>query len=112
MAFAEPLAVAIHAAHEAGDLQGKRIFISGVGPIGCLIVSAVKTLGAAEVVCADIGTRSLSLARQMGADTLVNPQHDSLDDWKAEKGISISVLKSLGILPLSQRVWKSHGPKA
>lgn len=22
----------------------------------------------------------------MGADTLVNPQHDSLDDWKAEKG--------------------------
>ncbi|MGC7979279.1 zinc-binding dehydrogenase, partial [Salmonella enterica] len=69
-----------------GDLQGKRVFISGVGPIGCLIVSAVKTLGAAEVVCADISTRSLSLARQMGADTLVNPQHDSLDGWKAEKG--------------------------
>lgn len=45
MAFAEPLAVAIHAAHEAGDLQGKRVFISGVGPIGCLIVSAVKTTG-------------------------------------------------------------------
>ncbi len=22
----------------------------------------------------------------MGADTLVNPQHDSLDGWKAEKG--------------------------
>lgn len=86
MAFAEPLAVAIHAAHEAGDLQGKHVFISGVGPIGCLIVSAVKTLGAAEVVCADISTRSLSLARQMGADTLVNPQHDSLDGWKAEKG--------------------------
>lgn len=86
MAFAEPLAVAIHAAHEAGDLQGKRVFISGVGPIGCLIVSVVKTLGAAEVVCADISTRSLSLARQMGADTLVNPQHDSLDGWKAEKG--------------------------
>ncbi|SUG21745.1 L-idonate 5-dehydrogenase [Salmonella enterica subsp. arizonae] len=60
MAFAEPLAVAIHAAHEAGDLQGKRVFISGVGPIGCLIVSAVKTLGAAEVACADISARALS----------------------------------------------------
>ena len=45
MAFAEPLAVAIHAAHQAGELQVKRVFISGVGPIGCLIVSAVKTLG-------------------------------------------------------------------
>jgi L-idonate 5-dehydrogenase len=70
MAFAEPLAVAIHAAHQAGDLQGKRVFISGVGPIGCLIVSAVKTLGAAEIVCADISSRSLELAQKMGADTL------------------------------------------
>lgn len=68
MAFAEPLAVAIHAAHEADDLQGKRVFISGVGPIGCLIVSAVKTLGAAEVACADISAPARSLARQMGAD--------------------------------------------
>ncbi|EJJ4222908.1 alcohol dehydrogenase catalytic domain-containing protein [Salmonella enterica] len=83
MAFAEPLAVAIHAAHEAGDLQGKRVFISGVVPIGCLIVSAVKTLGAAEIVCADISSRSLSLAlalaQRMGADTLINPQQNSLD---------------------------------
>ncbi len=111
MAFAEPLAVAIHAAHEAGDLQGNHVFISGVGPIGCLIVSAVKRW-ARRKWYVPISAPVLSLARQMGADTLVNPQHDSLDDWKAEKGISISVLKSLGILPLSQRVWKSHGPKA
>ena len=62
------------------------VFISGVGPIGCLIVSAVKTLGAAEIVCADISSRSLSLAQQMGADTLINPQQDSLDEWKKEKG--------------------------
>lgn len=86
MAFAEPLAVAIHAAHEAGDLQGKRVFISGVGPIGCLIVSAVKTLGAAEVVCADISPRSLSLAQQMGADTVVDPRETSFERWKADKG--------------------------
>lgn len=66
MAFAEPLAVAIHAAHQAGELQGKRVFISGVGPIGCLIVSAVKTLGAAEIVCADVSPRSLSLGKEMG----------------------------------------------
>lgn len=86
MAFAEPLAVAIHAAHEAGDLQGKRVFISGVGPIGCLIVSAVKTLGAAEVVCADISPRSLSLAQQMGADRVVDTREASFERWKADKG--------------------------
>lgn len=86
MAFAEPLAVAIHAAHQAGDLQGKRVFISGVGPIGCLIVSAVKTLGAAEIVCADISPRSLELAKKMGADTLLDPRSADLTPWKAEKG--------------------------
>lgn len=86
MAFSEPLAVAIHAAHQAGDLQGKRVFISGVGPIGCLIVSAVKTLGAAEIVCADISPRSLALAKEMGADTLLDPRNADLASWKAEKG--------------------------
>ncbi|EPN7387801.1 L-idonate 5-dehydrogenase [Escherichia coli] len=86
MAFAEPLAVAIHAAHQAGELQGKRVFISGVGPISCVIVSAVKTLGAAEIVCADVSPRSLSLGKEMGADVLVNPQNDDMDHWKAEKG--------------------------
>ncbi len=84
MAFAEPLAVA-HAAHAGGrSAVGNHVFISGVGPIGCLIVSAGKTLGAAERYV-PISAPVLSLARQMGADTLVNPQHDSLDDWK-EKG--------------------------
>jgi L-idonate 5-dehydrogenase len=73
MAFAEP-AVAIHAAHQAGDLQGKRVFISGVGPIGCLIVSAVKTLGAAEIVCADISSRSLELAQKWGPTSLLDPR--------------------------------------
>ncbi len=29
----------------------------------------------------------------MGADTLVNPQHDSLNNGKQKKGISISVLQ-------------------
>ena len=98
MAFAEPLAVAIHAAHQAGELQGKRVFISGVGPIGCLIVSAVKTLGAAEIVCADVSPRSLSLGKEMGADMLVNPQNDDMDHWKARKAISMSALKCPVIL--------------
>lgn len=67
-------------------VTGQAVFISGVGPIGCLIVSAVKTLGAAEIVCADVSPRSLSLGKEMGADVLVNPQNDDMDHWKAEKG--------------------------
>ena len=40
--------------------------MSGVGPIGCLLVAALKALGAAEIVCADLSPRCLAIARQMG----------------------------------------------
>ncbi|OAT76544.1 L-idonate 5-dehydrogenase [Mangrovibacter phragmitis] len=86
VAFAEPLAVAIHAAHQAGDLEGKRVFISGVGPIGCLIAAAVRTLGAAEVVCADISERSRQLAQEMGATQTVDAKNGDFTAWEEEKG--------------------------
>lgn len=112
MAFAEPLAVAIHAAHQAGDLQGKRVFISGVGPIGCLIISAVKTLGAAEIVCADISPRSLEMAKQMGADTLIDPRSADLTPWKAEKGyfdVSFEVSGNPGSITTCLEVTRAKG---
>lgn len=45
-----------------------------------------ENTGAAEIVCADVSPRSLSLGKEMGADVLVNPQNDDMDHWKAEKG--------------------------
>jgi len=86
MVFAEPLAVAIHAAHQGGEIAGKRIFVSGVGPIGCLIVGALKSLGAAEIVCADISPRSLDLSQKMGADKTINVRDNDLSEWKKDKG--------------------------
>lgn len=63
MVFAEPLAVAIHAAKQPGEVNGKRVFVSGVGPIGCLLVAALKALGASEIVCADLSPRIVGLGR-------------------------------------------------
>jgi len=86
MVFAEPLAVCIHATHQAGELTGKRVFISGVGPIGCLIAAAAQVGGAAEVVCSDISARSLHMAKQMGATQVVNAESDDITHWMADKG--------------------------
>ncbi len=86
MTFAEPLAVAIHAARRAGELQGKRVFISGVGPIGCLTVAAVKVLGAKEIVCTDVSRRCLQLAQQMGADKILLAQ-DDFSEYMRHKGV-------------------------
>ncbi|KQN57958.1 alcohol dehydrogenase catalytic domain-containing protein [Erwinia sp. E602] len=86
MVFAEPLAVCIHAANQGGDLQGKKVFISGVGPIGCLIAAAAKAKGAAEVVCADVSERSLAMATAMGATKTIHAAEGDFTPYLAEKG--------------------------
>ncbi|WP_030608804.1 L-idonate 5-dehydrogenase [Streptomyces sclerotialus] len=67
-ALAEPLAVALHAVHRAGDLGGKTVLVNGSGPIGSLVVAAAKHRGAAAVLAADLSAASLTVARAMGAD--------------------------------------------
>ncbi|WP_439234783.1 L-idonate 5-dehydrogenase [Lonepinella koalarum] len=72
MAFAEPLSVAIHAINVAGSLVGKKVLITGAGPIGCLITAVAKTAGASEIVVSDITENSRLLALKVGATRAIN----------------------------------------
>ncbi|MCA2220422.1 L-idonate 5-dehydrogenase [Nonomuraea aurantiaca] len=76
-ALAEPLAVAMHAVHRAGDLRGRTVLVNGSGSIGSLVVAAAKHLGAATVIASDISTASLAVARAMGADETVDVGGDA-----------------------------------
>jgi L-idonate 5-dehydrogenase len=69
-ALAEPLAVALHAVRRAGDVRGRRVLVTGAGPIGCLVVAALRAAGASEIVARDIVAEALEIARSVGADTL------------------------------------------
>jgi L-idonate 5-dehydrogenase len=71
-ALAEPLAVALHAVHRAGDVRGRDVVVNGAGPIGSLVVAAAKHRGAATVVAADIADSSLAVATALGADEIRN----------------------------------------
>ena len=71
LAFAEPLAVALHAVARAGSLVGASVLISGAGPIGCLIAMAARLAGAAAVVSSDVLDRPLATAREVGADETI-----------------------------------------
>lgn len=86
MAFAEPLAVAVHAVAQSGGIKGKNVFISGVGPIGSLIVAAARAAGAGEIVCADLSERCLSIAGRMGADKTLHAADENLNAYAADKG--------------------------
>ena len=66
-ALAEPLAVALHAIHLAQGVQGKRVLVSGSGPIGLLVAAAAVAKGAAEVTSTDVLAGPLERARKVGA---------------------------------------------
>jgi L-idonate 5-dehydrogenase len=65
-ALAEPLAVGLHGLAVGGDIRGKRVLVSGSGPIGLLTAAAAAAEGAAEVVCADLLAGPLQRARLLG----------------------------------------------
>ncbi|WP_313198877.1 L-idonate 5-dehydrogenase [Rhizobium sp.] len=87
-AFAEPFAVTLHAVSRAGSLQGKRVLVTGCGPIGVLSIIAARLHGAREVVATDIMDAVLEKAKVVGADRTINTasQPDALNAYTANKG--------------------------
>ena len=86
--MAEPLAVTLHATCQAGQMLGKRVLVTGSGPIGVLSILAARRAGAAEIVATDLSGFTLSIARTAGADRTINmaEQPDGLLPYTADKG--------------------------
>ncbi|MGP3698839.1 L-idonate 5-dehydrogenase [Rhodobacter sp. NSM] len=91
-ACAEPLSVCLHALNRAeavaGPLAGKRVLVTGAGPIGALCTALAARRGAAEIVVTDLQDRTLGIAREMGATRTVNvaTNADDMACYEAEKG--------------------------
>lgn len=67
-ALAEPLAVGLHAIGLAGDLNQKKVLVSGAGPIGVLLALACQIKGA-TVTVSDILPAAVERAIDMGIST-------------------------------------------
>ena len=86
-AFAEPFAVCLHAVNRAGPLLGKRVLVTGAGPIGALTVIAARRAGALEIVATDVADAPLAAAKRVGADATVNvSEPGGLATYEADKG--------------------------
>lgn len=87
-AFCEPLAVCLHAVRRAGPLLGKRVLVTGCGPIGALCVLAARAAGAAEIVATDIAPATLAVVKGLGVATTLNTAEDpdALKAYEADKG--------------------------
>jgi len=87
-AMAEPLSVCLHATRRAGEMLGKRVLVTGSGPIGTLCVLAARSAGAAEIVVTDLSDEALAFASRVGADRVINTGRDGeeLSAYAAGKG--------------------------
>ena len=87
-AMAEPLAVCLHAIKQAGKILGKKVLVTGSGPIGTLCVAAARRAGAEEIIVTDISTNALSFSNSVGADRVINvlKERDQLKNYQFNKG--------------------------
>lgn len=73
LSVAEPLSVGLHAVERAGSLVGKRVLVTGSGPIGLLVARCALLAGALEVVCTDVEDAALTVARErIGVSRAIN----------------------------------------
>ena len=97
-ALAEPFAVGLHAVSRAGSLLGKRVLVSGCGPIGVLALAAARVHGAAEVVATDVVDEPLAVARALGASGTINVAKEPawVQRYSADKGTFDVMLECSG----------------
>jgi threonine dehydrogenase-like Zn-dependent dehydrogenase len=77
-ALAEPLAVALHGVTLSGIQAGQRALVTGAGPIGALVIAALKAMGVDDIKVSEPSELRRELAKSLGASEVVTP--DQLED--------------------------------
>jgi len=100
-ACSEPLAVCLHAASHATEIDGARVLVTGAGPIGCLMTAVAAQSKPAELVVTDLNDFPLSAASKMGASETVNVAQnpEQMDRFHANKGTFDIVFECTGAAP-------------
>jgi len=76
-AFAEPIAVCLHANDIISAKPGQTVLIIGGGPMGLIHVQVTKLSGA-QVIVSEVVENRLKMAKDFGADITVNPAKEDM----------------------------------
>lgn len=79
LALIEPFAISCHALSRAEVAENSRVLIVGAGPIGIFALLRAKSLGA-KVMISDMLESRLEIAKQYGADEVVNVKEQDLHE--------------------------------
>jgi threonine dehydrogenase-like Zn-dependent dehydrogenase len=80
-AFAEPLAVGMHAVEQVEVSPGEGVCVFGCGPIGLAAIATLLDRGHDKVVAVDLSPTRLGLARDLGVQAALDP--GDVDVWHA-----------------------------
>jgi galactitol-1-phosphate 5-dehydrogenase len=114
-AFFEPVTVGVHPILMAGGCQDKNVIVLGVGTIGLLAMQSAKALGAKSVTAVDINNERLGLAKQLGADHVINvAQENALQEaaFLADINFDQLILETAGTPQTFKLALKIAGPRA
>lgn len=78
-AFAEPLACCVHAVDQVDLDSGDTVVVIGAGPIGLLLVQTFRNSGAGTIVVSEPVDERRTLALEVGADFVVDPDETDLE---------------------------------
>ena len=82
-ALVEPFTIAAQNVWRAGTQKDDVVLIHGAGPIGLTITDTAKRLGTVVIV-SEVNDYRLNIAREFGADHLINPARENLKDRLSE----------------------------
>ncbi len=86
LAIMDPFGNATHTALSF-PLIGEDVLVTGAGLIGSMCVAIAKFAGARYVVATETHPFRIELAKKMGADRVINPLEENLDDAIADLGM-------------------------
>jgi threonine 3-dehydrogenase len=74
-AILDPLGNAVHTVL-AGEIAGQTVLVTGCGPIGLMAIAVAKACGSSTVFATETNEHRRAMAKQMGADFVLNPATD------------------------------------
>lgn len=91
--LAEPLALALHIVHRAGDVHDKWCLVAGVGNIGKLVIRVLRLQGA-KIIGLSRSSENLRQAELLGADVTVGALEPTAEeqvlDATGGEGVSVA----------------------
>jgi len=79
-AFSEPLACCLHGQDKLNIEHGDEVLIIGSGPIGLIHLQLTRLRGASTIIVSDLFDWKLNIAKELGADYVINPSKEHLSE--------------------------------